>query len=38
MLTASDISDATHAVTFITPSRTNNSTSGIAATSALHVE
>jgi hypothetical protein len=36
MLTASEISDAFHAVIFKAPSRTNNSSRGIAATTALH--
>src|SRR6185312_3974061 len=36
MATAREISDATHAVTLRTPSRTKSSSRGIAATSELH--
>src|ERR1700712_2948640 len=36
MATTRDISDATHAVTLITPSSTKSSSRGIAATSELH--
>jgi hypothetical protein len=36
MLTAREITDATHAVIFSTPRRTNRSRRGTAATMALH--